>query len=48
MAAYTACDLTDPGDKLVALAGMAAAFARALGDRYVAGLWLKDLAVQLL
>ncbi|KAF6787307.1 heterokaryon incompatibility protein [Colletotrichum sojae] len=36
---YSACDLTVPGDKLVAIAGVARATHEETGDRYYAGLW---------
>jgi hypothetical protein len=43
IARYTDCQLTYQGDKLVAVAGIAKAWARACGDRYVAGLWQRTL-----
>ena len=45
---YAACGLTNAEDKLMALAGVAAEFAVALGDRYIAGLWESNLVIQLL
>lgn len=44
---YTDCQLTFPSDKLVAIAGIAKAWARACGDRYVCGLWQSTLPVDL-
>lgn len=39
---YMACGLTNPGDKFVALSGIAKEFSRVLQDEYVAGLWRGD------
>lgn len=44
---YSACDLTYPGDKLVALSGVARAIMDKTRDQYVCGLWRKDLHNQL-
>ncbi|KAK4159778.1 heterokaryon incompatibility protein-domain-containing protein [Cladorrhinum sp. PSN259] len=41
---YSRCALTYPEDKLVALSGIAKLAGKILGDRYVAGMWWKDLA----
>ncbi|KAK4496483.1 hypothetical protein PRZ48_012463 [Zasmidium cellare] len=41
--AYSQCSLTKPGDKLVALAGIAKVFSSFAKTRYVAGLWREDL-----
>ncbi|KAL2109836.1 hypothetical protein VUR80DRAFT_1920 [Thermomyces stellatus] len=41
--AYSACDLTFPGDKLVALSGVAKTMAKILRDEYVAGMWRRYL-----
>jgi hypothetical protein len=45
---YTSMSLTDPNDRLIALSGIAKARAAKLGDVYIAGMWLRDLAHQLL
>ena len=45
---YTRCDLTNEGDKLVALSGVAKHLNRILKDEYLAGLWKRFLACQLL
>ncbi len=48
---YTLCNLTQPGDKLVACAGLAKRIAAASSlssGQYVAGLWLHQLQCQLL
>jgi Heterokaryon incompatibility protein (HET) len=44
---YAPRKLTDPHDKLPALSSIAAYFARALGDKYIAGLWVKDILHQI-
>ncbi|KAI9708966.1 MAG: hypothetical protein M1820_003660 [Bogoriella megaspora] len=44
---YTSCDLTKKTDKLMAIAGIATQISRALGEKYVAGLWRSDLENQL-
>lgn len=46
--AYTACDLTFPGDKLVALSAVAKVIADRLQDEYVAGMWRRFLERELL
>ena len=46
--AYMACDISRPEDKLVALSGLAKEFQRALGAKYLAGLWDCHLVPQLL
>jgi len=45
---YSAAKLTRYSDKLVALSGLAHAVQSETGDEYVAGMWRKDLEVQLL
>jgi hypothetical protein len=45
---YTSCQLTKPEDKLVALSGVAKIWQAVSQDEYIAGLWRKDLATQLL
>jgi hypothetical protein len=45
---YTSCCLTKPEDKLVALSGIAKIWQAASQDEYIAGLWRKGLATQLL
>jgi hypothetical protein len=44
---YTKCNLTYATDKLIAFGGIASTFSEPLGQRYVAGLWLENLAYQL-
>lgn len=44
---YSSCDLTDLGDKLVALSGVARAIQQKTGDQYFAGLWRKNMAKEL-
>ncbi|KAI9694675.1 MAG: hypothetical protein M1822_000291 [Bathelium mastoideum] len=44
---YTSCNLTKKTDKLIAFAGIAKQFSRALNEKYVAGLWTNDLVTQL-
>lgn len=44
---YTALNLTCATDKLIALGGLAKTFSSLLWPRYLAGLWLKNLAYQL-
>ena len=46
--AYTLSDLTEPGDKLVALSGLAKAVQQIVEDEYPAGLWMNILSSQLL
>ncbi|KAF8864042.1 hypothetical protein BDZ45DRAFT_555698, partial [Acephala macrosclerotiorum] len=45
---YSKMQLTDPGDKVVALSGIAKIISERIGDTYIAGMWKKDLASQLL
>ncbi|KAK2063360.1 heterokaryon incompatibility protein [Colletotrichum caudatum] len=45
--AYTACDLTFPGDRLAAVWGVAKLVRDALGEEYGAGLWTNGLHEQL-
>jgi hypothetical protein len=45
---YTMCSLTQPGDKLIACAGLAKRIAAVSRDEYVAGLWRRQLEYQLL
>ncbi|KAF6822938.1 heterokaryon incompatibility protein [Colletotrichum plurivorum] len=40
---YSACDLTVPGDKLVAIAGVARATHEETGNHYYAGLWRAEM-----
>jgi hypothetical protein len=44
---YTACKLTYTSDKLVALSGVAKLMEQALDDQYCAGMWRKNLVMQL-
>jgi hypothetical protein len=44
---YTACSLTYSTDKLIGLGGLASTFNEFLGPRYLAGIWLKNIAYQL-
>jgi hypothetical protein len=44
---YSSLDLTFFNDKLPALAGIAGEFQSIINDRYVAGMWARDLAHQL-
>lgn len=44
---YNTLELTYAGDKLPAIAGVAKSFQRRIGERYIAGLWEKDLVFQL-
>ena len=46
--AYTSSDLSKPGDKLIAIYGIAKRFRSMLNDTYLAGLWLRVLPTQLL
>lgn len=48
VSAYTACGLTFPEDKLVALSGVAKVMANILRDDYVAGMWRRYLERELL
>ncbi|RDL36182.1 uncharacterized protein BP5553_06794 [Venustampulla echinocandica] len=45
---YSAAKLTRYSDKLVALSGLAQAVESETGDKYAAGMWRKDLEIQLL
>ncbi|KAH6972470.1 heterokaryon incompatibility protein [Ilyonectria sp. MPI-CAGE-AT-0026] len=45
---YTACGITYPGDKLVALSAIAKTLTPVLQDEYVAGMWRRYLACELL
>ena len=45
---FSACLLTQPGDKLIAMAGMAQVLTPILGSAYVAGLWRQHLIPSLL
>lgn len=45
---YTRCALTNPGDKLVALSGIAKRMRTIIKDEYVVGMWRRYLASQLL
>ena len=45
---YTMCNLTKPGDKLIACAGLAKRIAAVSKDEYLAGLWRHHLEYQLL
>lgn len=44
---YASCHLTNAGDKLVALSGVARAIQNETGDQYFAGLWRRTLAQEL-
>lgn len=44
---YSGCDLTNPGDKLVALSGVARLIQDQTGHQYFAGLWRQDLEQEL-
>lgn len=46
--AYTACDLSFPGDKLVALSAVVEVMRNILRDEYVAGMWRRYLEFELL
>ncbi|KAK8859801.1 heterokaryon incompatibility protein-domain-containing protein [Apiospora arundinis] len=46
--AYTACDLTFPSDKLVAISGIAKMVRSILNDEYVAGMWRLHLDREIL
>ncbi|TEY73211.1 hypothetical protein BOTCAL_0081g00010 [Botryotinia calthae] len=45
---YTSANLTNKRDKLIAIGGIARAVQLESGDRYLAGLWEKDIEVKLL
>jgi hypothetical protein len=44
---YTSCQLTYAADKLIAFGGIASTVAGLFGKRYLAGVWLRDIAYQL-
>lgn len=44
---YSKCDLTNSGDKLVALSGIVHSIQSTTGDQYLAGLWREKLEEQL-
>lgn len=44
---YSHATLSHPSDKLIAISGIASAFASILNDRYIAGMWHADLKSQL-
>jgi Heterokaryon incompatibility protein (HET) len=44
---YSQCSATKPLDKLIALSGIAQRFEQVMQDRYLAGLWEKNLGIQL-
>ncbi|KPM43186.1 hypothetical protein AK830_g3361 [Neonectria ditissima] len=44
---YTACKLSYSTDKLIAFGGIASTFSEFFGRRYLAGLWLENIAYQL-
>ena len=46
--AYTSSDLSKPGDKLIAISGIAKRFRSMLNDTHLAGLWLRVLPTKLL
>lgn len=46
--AYSRTGLTVPSDKLVALSGVASVFSQALDEEYLAGLWRRNLGIQIL
>jgi hypothetical protein len=48
MQAYSNCLLTNPGDKLIALSGIAKKMTEIIQDEYIAGMWRQYLASQLL
>lgn len=45
---YTACELTNTADRLIAISGLAKEFSIRLQDQYVAGMWLNSLLRELL
>jgi hypothetical protein len=45
---YSKTKLTEPSDKLIALSGIANTISRQIDDTYIAGMWKKHLASQLL
>ena len=48
MEAYSNCLLTKPGDKVIAISGIARRLAAVIGDEYVVGMWRRYLASELL
>ena len=48
MEVYSKTKLTNPTDKLIALSGIAKMLSTEIDDRYVAGMWVKNLASHLL
>ena len=44
---YSCCQLSKPGDKLIAISGLAKYMQRILDDEYVAGLWRRYLGYEL-
>jgi hypothetical protein len=44
---YSGCKLTKPKDKLVAISGVARIIQEQTRDQYIAGMWRKDLELQL-
>jgi hypothetical protein len=45
---YTTTSLTFPGDKLIAISGVAKKYRQDLNDEYIAGMWRTDLATWIL
>jgi hypothetical protein len=45
---YSACNLTQESDRLIAISGIAKKFQELYGDNYLAGLWQHDLYTDLL
>lgn len=48
VAVYTKMSLTNPGDRLVALSGIAKQYATVYGDTYLAGIWRNNLTYEIL
>jgi hypothetical protein len=44
---YSACELTEAGDKLIAISGVVKSIQQQTGDQYIAGLWRAGLEYQL-
>jgi hypothetical protein len=44
---YGRCSITKPGDRLIAFAGVAKSLQPVVNDKYLAGLWKKDLPYNL-
>jgi hypothetical protein len=44
---YGRCSITRPGDRLIAIAGVAKSLQPVVNDKYLAGLWMKDLPYNL-